>query len=83
MLDTTGNTAGTLYVTAEHVPATDRLMAPTGVLHVRSSHTRHWASTGTPMCNDGRNLPVAPPDTGHGYLCRRCLTLYRKETTNA
>ena len=67
------------YVTAEHVPADLRLMSPTGVLHVRSRFTRHWDGKGTPMCNDGKQLPVAPPDTGHGYLCRRCLSLYGKE----
>jgi hypothetical protein len=70
----------TEYVTAEHVPAELRLMAHTGVIHVRSRFTRHWDGIGTPMCNDGRQLPIAPPDTGHGYLCRRCLTLYRKAT---
>jgi hypothetical protein len=44
----------TEYVTAEHVPAELRLMAHTGVIHVRSRFTRHWDGIGTPMCNDGR-----------------------------
>jgi hypothetical protein len=68
------------YIGAEHVPPALRLMAPTGVQHVRSRFTRHWDGIGTPMCNDGRQLPVASPDVAHGYLCRRCLVLYRKET---
>lgn len=71
----------TTYISAEHVPAALRLLSHTGVIHVRSRHTRHWPRTGTLACNDGRELPIAPLTLAHGYLCRRCLVLYRTETT--
>lgn len=71
-------TGPVMYVTAEHIPAEHRLMSHTGVIHVRSPMTRGWKDIGTPLCNDARQLSAAPPDSGHGYLCKRCNQINKR-----
>lgn len=65
----------------EPIPQALLLNSPTNVQHIRSQHTRHWLTTGTPMCNDGRQLPIAQPTTQPHHLCQRCRALYHNEIT--